>query len=104
VLEFYKSVLKLRHTSKALLDGSYAALNESDANVLSYLRAYKDDVVLVALNMSDSPKKVNFELKRNGFSSAKTLVATGKSSAKGDEVFLEPYGVFIGQLTRVAAR
>ena len=101
VLEFYKRVLKLRHASKALLDGSYAALNESDADVLSYLRAYKDDVVLVALNMSGSPKKVNFELKHNGFSSAKTLVATGKSSAKGDEVFLEPYGVFIGQLTRV---
>ena len=101
VLEFYKSVLKLRHTSKALLDGSYAALNESDQDVLSYLRAYKDDVVLVALNMSGSPKKVNFELKHNGFSSAKTLVATGKSSAKGDEVSLEPYGVFIGQLTRV---
>jgi alpha-glucosidase len=104
VLEFYKSVLKLRHTSRALLDGSYAALNESDQDVLSYLRAYKDDVVLVALNMSGSPKKVNFELKRNGFSPAKILVATGKSSAKGDEVSLEPYGVFIGQLTRVAAR
>ncbi|MFZ0958304.1 MAG: alpha-glucosidase [Candidatus Sulfotelmatobacter sp.] len=102
VLEFYKSVLKLRHTSRALLDGSYAALNESDQDVLSYLRAYKDDVVLVALNMSGSPKKVNFELKHNGFSSAKSLVANGKSSAKGDEVSLEPYGVFIGQLTRVA--
>jgi alpha-glucosidase len=101
VLEFYKSVLKLRHTSKALLDGSYAALNESDPDVLSYLRAYKDDVVLVALNMSGSPKKVNLELKHNGFSSAKSLVSTGKSSAKGDEVLLEPYGVFIGQLARV---
>jgi alpha-glucosidase len=100
VLEFYKQVLKLRHTSKALLDGSYAALNESDADVLSYLRAYKNDVVLVALNMSGSPKKVNFKLKRNGFSSAKSLVATGKSSVKGHEVSLEPYGVFIGQLTR----
>jgi alpha-glucosidase len=100
VLEFYKQVLKLRHTSKALLDGSYAALNESDADVLSYLRAYKNDVVLVALNMSGSPKKVNFGLKHNGFSSAKSLVATGKSSVKGDEVSLEPYGVFIGQLTR----
>jgi alpha-glucosidase len=100
VLEFYKQVLKLRHTSKALLDGSYAALNESDADVLSYLRAYKNDVVLVALNMSGSPKKVNFELKHNGFSSAKSLVATGNSSVKGDEVSLEPYGVFIGQLTR----
>jgi len=100
VLEFYKSVLKLRHTSKALLDGSYAALDESNPDVLSYLRAYKDDVVLVALNMSGSAKKINFELKHNGFSSAKSLLATGKSSAKGDEVSIEPYGVFIGQLIR----
>ncbi|HLW85056.1 MAG TPA: alpha-glucosidase [Candidatus Sulfotelmatobacter sp.] len=100
VLEFYKSVLKLRHASKALLDGSYTALNESDPDVLSYLRAYNDDVVLVALNMSGIGRKVNFELKHNGFSSAKSLVATGKSSAKGDEVTLEPYGVFIGQLNR----
>jgi len=27
-------------------------------------------------------------------------VATGKSAAKGDVVTLEPYGVFIGQLTK----
>lgn len=100
ILEFYRRVLKLRHTSKALLDGGYRALNESDTDVLSYLRTYNDDVVLVALNMSGSAKKVNFELKHNGFSSAKTLVATGKSSAKGDEVSLGPYGVFIGQLIR----
>jgi len=39
-------------------------------------------------------------LKRNGFSSATSLVATGKSGAKGEEVSLEPYGVFIGQLTK----
>ena len=103
VLSLYKNVLKLRHTSKALLDGSYQALNESDPDVLSYLRTYNDDVVLVALNMSGSPKKVNFELKHNGFSLAKTLVATGKSSAKGDDVSLEPYGVFIGQLSRMDA-
>ncbi len=100
VLEFYKHVLKLRHTSKALLDGNYAALNEDNPDVLSYLRAYKDDVVLVALNMSGSPKKVNFEFKHNGFSSAKSLLATGKSSAEGDEVSLEPFGIFIGQLAR----
>jgi len=99
VLEFYKKVLKLRHTSRALLDGSYTPLHESDQNVFSYLRSYKGEVVLVALNMSASPQKVNFELGKNGFSSAISLLATPKSAAQGDTLTLEPYGVFIGQLS-----
>ena len=100
VLGFYKRVLKVRHTNKALLDGSYVPLNENDQNVLSYLRVYKDQAVLVALNMSGAEQKVNFEISKNGFSSVKSLAATGKSSAKGDVVTLDPYGVFIGQLTK----
>src|SRR5258708_32664391 len=52
VLVFYKKVLKLRHTNKALLDGSYVPLNENDQNGLSYLPAYKDQIVVVALTMS----------------------------------------------------
>jgi alpha-glucosidase len=100
VLEFYRSVLKLRHTNRALLDGGYTALNESDPNVLSYLRVYKDEAVLVALNMSSSVQKVDFQLSHNGFTSAKSLVSTPRSSASGGSVTLEPYGVFIGQLSK----
>jgi alpha-glucosidase len=98
LLAFYKKLLNLRHTNQALLDGGYTALNPSDQNVLSYLRTYKDHMVLVALNMSDSAQKVNFELSQHGFSSVKSLLSTPKSSAKGDIVTLEPYGVFIAQL------
>jgi len=100
VLAFYTKVLKLRHTNRALMDGDYRAINENDANVLSYLRAYKDEVVVVALNMSKSPQKVPLALKANGFVSAKSLVATGHSGVQGSEVSLEPYGVFIGELTK----
>jgi len=100
VLEFYKKVLKLRHTNQALLEGSYKAINEDDANVLSYLRTYRDQTVVVALNMSDSPQKLNLDLKRNGFASANSLLSTAKSTAKGEEVRLEPYGIFIGQLIK----
>jgi len=100
VLSFYKKVLKLRHTSKALMDGQYVPLNENDQNVLSYLRVYKDQAVLVALNMSGAEQKVNFEMSKHGFASTKSLAATGKSSAKGDVVTLEPYGVFIAQLAK----
>ena len=100
VLAFYKDVLKVRHTNKALLNGSYVPLNENDQNVLSYLRTYGDQAVVVALNMSGAAQKVNFDISQRGFSTAKSLVATGKSSVQGDVVTLEPYGVFIGQLSK----
>ncbi|HEY6768833.1 MAG TPA: alpha-glucosidase C-terminal domain-containing protein [Candidatus Sulfotelmatobacter sp.] len=100
ILQFYTKVLKLRHTNPALLDGNYTPLNESDANVLSYLRIYKGEAVLVALNMSGSLQKVNFQLSHHGYASARSLLSTPKSSSSGDSVTLEPYGVFIAQLSK----
>jgi alpha-glucosidase len=100
VLEFYKQVLKLRHTNSALLNGSYKAINENDANVLSYLRTYKDESVVVVLNMSGTPQKINLDLKSNGFVSANSLVVTHGSIARGEAVSLEPYAVFIGELKK----
>jgi alpha-glucosidase len=100
VLEFYKQVLKLRHSNPALLDGSYIPINENDQNVLSYLRTYKDQAVVVALNMSGAEQNVNIGMSQHGFSSTNSLIATGKSSVKGDIVTIEPYGVFIGQLSK----
>jgi hypothetical protein len=46
------------------------------------------------------PQKVTLELKGKGFASATRLLATGESSASGDQVSLEPYGVFIGELAK----
>jgi len=99
ILSFYKAVIALRHTNRALLEGGYVPLNENDQNVLSYMRVYQDQMVLVSLNMSGTQQKQDFEFSKHGMSSVKPLVATGKSSAKGDVVTLEPYGVFIAQLS-----
>jgi alpha-glucosidase len=100
VLVFYKKVLALRHSDKALMDGDYTAINEDDANVLSYLRVYKGDGVVVALNMTSTPQKIKLQLDKGGFASAKKLVATSNSTAAGSEVSLEPFGVFIGELAK----
>jgi alpha-glucosidase len=102
ILNFYKKLLALRHTNEALLDGSYIALNHDDANVMSYLRSYKGKAVLVALNMSGSPQKASFRLDGQGFGSVHLsgLLATPQSSAKGVEVSLEPFGVFIGEVIK----
>jgi hypothetical protein len=51
--------------------------------------------------MSSSPQKATFNLADKGFASAnlKSLVATPQSSSKGTEVTLEPFGVFIAEVT-----
>ena len=100
-MNLYKKVLALRHTNEALLDGSYTALNQDDPNVMSYLRSYKGKAVLVALNMSDAPRKATFDLAPEGFSGAalKTVIAS-EGSAKGNEVTLDPYGLVIAEVNQ----
>jgi alpha-glucosidase len=105
ILNFYKRVLTLRHDEPALRDGDYVALNENDQNVLSYLRRYKDDAVIVALNMSASPQQVSFDLRPRGIKSttAKTLLTTMKNNrdqAPLRSIKLEPFSVYIGKIEK----
>ena len=101
ILNWYKALLALRHTDPALLDGVYIPLNESDAEVLSYLRKASGYSVLVAINMSAVPRAVHFDLGRQGITAtwAKTLLTTQpslKEKASIAQMSLEPYGVYIG--------
>ena len=100
VLEFYRKLLALRHQNTVILEGTYKAVNEDDPNLLSYLRSYKGESVLVVLNMSDAPQKANFDSTIQGVKQAnfKPLVATSGSESKGSEVALAPFGVFIAQV------
>jgi hypothetical protein len=58
--------------------------------------------VLVALNMSASPKKTIFNLSQQGFGRAnlKSLIASPEASAKGNEITLEPFGLLIAEVTQ----
>ena len=107
ILMFYKNLLALRHSDPALLDGDYVALNQDDANVMSYLRRYQDEAVLVVLNMSGVPQKASFNLAPQGFSSsqAKTLLTTMpamQGSASLSDMSLTPFSVYIGEVTKLA--
>ena len=104
ILSFYKQVLALRHANHALLDGQYIALNENDPNVLSYLRKYKDETVLIVLNMSPSAQKVSFDLSAQSLADAKatTLVASvsQRREATLSNLTLEPFGVYIASVSK----
>ena len=102
ILNYYQRLLTLRHTNKALLDGKYIALNESDPNVLCYVRSYKGQNVLVVLNMSGSVQKFSADLHAKGIAAkaGKTLLSSFSASDMMNlsDISLEPYGSWIAQL------
>jgi alpha-glucosidase len=112
VLNLYKKVLALRHTNPALLEGNYIVLNENDPNVMSYARSYKNKTVIVALNMSGAPQKINFDVEDKRFGSGssaiqptlKTLISSPGASAQGSAVTLEPYGLIIAEINHPESR
>ncbi len=101
ILNYYRQLLSMRHTNKALLDGKYIALNEDDPNVLSYARSYKGQNVLVVLNMSNVARRVNLNLATKGVQAkpAKTLLSsfTAPSQVDPSEISVEPFGAWIGE-------
>ncbi len=108
ILVFYQRLLKLRHTNPCLLDGDYVALNESDPNVMSYLRRYKDKAVLVVINMSPQSQQVKFDLAARGMASpqAKTLLTTMSgihATTSVSAMSLAPFSVYIGELSHEPA-
>ncbi|MDP9159851.1 MAG: alpha-glucosidase [Acidobacteriota bacterium] len=105
ILQTYRQLLALRHKNRALLDGEYIALNESDPNVLSYLRRYKDQAVLVVLNMSGQKQDVSFDLTSQGFTgkSAHTLfnsAVKGSDDSALSHMSLEPFSAYVGALSK----
>jgi alpha-glucosidase len=105
VLNVYKSLLALRRQNRALLDGDYVALNQNDPKVLSYLRRYKNEAVLVVLNMSSQPQQVSFDLAAQGFAgqTAHTLFSTAGVKSKAgslSQLSLQPFAVYIGEVSK----
>jgi len=105
IIQFYRHLLALRHQNRALLDGDYVPLNENDPDVLSYLRRYKDQSVLVVLNMSSQARTIDLDLASKGINSkkAQTLLTTIGNEGKErtlPQMSLEPFSVYIGELSK----
>ena len=104
ILNYYKSLIRLRRTNSAVRDGEFALVNETDKNVLAFIRRAPDGkTVLVALNFTPSVQKISFDLQSHGVSGAQatTLVSSfskeGQSSTLKDFT-LPAYGSYVGQL------
>ena len=103
ILNFYKRLIALRRSQPALRNGSYESLNPQDGQVLSYLR--KDpktgEAVLVALNMSNQPKTMSYNLKPQGISAVTVRPLLANPGTKVTAVSLNalplpPFATFVG--------
>jgi glycosidase len=104
VLSFYRQLLGLRHKEPALLEGDYTPVNEDDAHVFGYLRRYKDEAILVLLNMSAADQQVRLDLSPLGFAAPKlSVLLTSFHKPLGgasDALPMEPYSVFVAKITK----
>ncbi|MBV9623217.1 MAG: alpha-glucosidase [Acidobacteria bacterium] len=105
ILNFYRRLLELRHQNPALLEGAYVPLNEDDPNVLCYLRTYKDEAVLVVLNMSAERQTTTLNLTSQGFAGAQattllTTLATHPERLSLSSVSVDPFAVYIGKISK----
>ncbi|MGO9232240.1 MAG: DUF3459 domain-containing protein [Bryobacteraceae bacterium] len=104
LLNFYKALIRLRRENRALRDGDFVLVNETDHNVLSYLRRAGDGAaVLVALNFSPKSQTARFTLESQGLHGkrASTLLSSfGKAGQPVDlnGVALPAYGSWVGQI------
>ena len=104
VLSFYRRLLALRHKEPTLLEGDYLPLNENDSNVLAYVRRYKDEAILVMLNMSGTDQQVRLDLSSAGFAIPRVSVLLTNFHKPlpptNGFVTMEPYSAFIAKITK----
>jgi alpha-glucosidase len=97
LLNYYTSLIRLRKENEALRDGDFEPVDETDANVLAWVRKAKNGhTAVVALNFTSAPRVVTLP-----FSKAATLLS---SFSKAGEVVdlksvtIPPYGAYIGEI------
>jgi alpha-glucosidase len=104
LLNFYKSLLKLRRTEPALVNGDYVTLNPDDPHVFSFLRRVPSGKegrnIVVALNMSGEKRTMDFTKKDQGIGgkNAKVLESNCFDDGKAltlSSVELPAYGAVV---------
>ncbi|GAC1700578.1 MAG: alpha glucosidase [Candidatus Acidiferrum sp.] len=104
VLSFYRQLLALRHKEPALLEGNYIPLNENDPNVFAFVRQYKNEAILVVLNMSATEQKTRLDLSPLGFTAPRlsALLTNFHKPLAGmsDYLPMEQYSAFIAKITQ----
>jgi alpha-glucosidase len=101
ILSWYRQLIKLRRDNAAFYAGDYIPLNETDANVMSFLRKHGTIAAVVVLNFTAQPQTIALDTGKIASLQGRVLAATNPEvrNINFNKVQLEPYGVVIAQVS-----
>ncbi|MEP6683034.1 MAG: alpha-amylase family glycosyl hydrolase [Parafilimonas sp.] len=91
---FYKTMIDLHKSNKAIAYGKYQTIINDNDSVLSFMRSYQNEKALVVINLSGSMERVNIDSQMKA-SALKLLYRNIKSDNKNTVVLseLKPYEI-----------
>jgi len=97
LLSFYKTLLRIRKHTPALVIGDFQLLHEESESYIAFLRSTSDQRCLVVLNYSEQPQYLDFNL---GVSSGKLLFSNINRDEKIylDRLEVAPFEILITAL------
>jgi alpha-glucosidase len=104
LLNWYKKLIAIRRENPALRDGSMLMIDSGDPDVLSFVRGPRNkSVVVVAINMSASTKRVTLYLKNSrGRSVTVRTLATSEPALQSvrslESLNLPPFASWVGEV------
>lgn len=102
VFNWYKHLIAMRRSNPALREGSMTMIDNSNANVLSYVRtAPSGDRVVVTLNMTNTEQKVMLTIPGPAAGKITTLASSNPSLSKNPsslELNLPPFASWVGEV------
>jgi alpha-glucosidase len=92
LLNYYKALIRLRKRNAALNHGDLTLIDETNSNVLSFLRRAGRSTVLVAVNFSATTQTVQL-----GRTVTTLLASFEVGPARLTDLVLPPFGAYVGE-------
>lgn len=92
VFRFYQELIRLRHTHKLIVYGSYDLILPEDRQLFAYTRTLGDQRLLCVVNLSDEPAACEVP---EEFAAAQKLIEVGQPSISGGRAELAPWDAFV---------
>ena len=92
VFSFYQELIRLRHTHKLIVYGSYDLILPEDRQLFAYTRTLGDQRLLCVVNLSDEPAACEVP---EEFAAAQKLIEVGQPSISGGRAELAPWDAFV---------
>ena len=96
LFNYYKKMIGLKQSNTALAIGKYANLPNNNSQIFSFIRIYKNQKVLVVVNLSGETQKGIF---KQNFDTSHLLF--GKSKFNNTALQLAPYEVAVFDVPKI---